>query len=80
MSIRTGRGGFYSDTANNFFKGVNKLFNSQPDGIDYILAGWKIRQYGISVRKGMGIDFRYLDCDQLWNIDINEEDERKISR
>lgn len=65
---------FSASSLDEFFIGINHLFNSQPDNMGYALAGHTIAAYSREVRKGMGINFRYLDTNVLWNIDINKEE------
>ena len=66
---------FTDKSIESFFKRANNFFNSQPAYMEYALAGHKIHYYSKKIRKGRGIDFRYLDIFQLWSIDINEKQE-----
>lgn len=66
---------FTGEPIENFFKSLNTFFNSQPTIMNYALSGHKIYHYAKMVRKGRGIDFRFLDTAQVWSIDINEEQE-----
>lgn len=66
---------FTDESMEELFKNLNAFFNSQPSNINYALSGHKIYHYAKMVRKGRGIDFRFLDITQVWSIDINEEQE-----
>lgn len=57
---------FQSRDLVSLFEGINRLFNSQPEGMDYAVAGHKIHYYKKTIRKGFAIDFAYLDTDVLW--------------
>jgi len=64
---------FIAESLETLFPNLNAFFNSQPENMNYSLAGHKIHHYARHIRKGMGIDFRYLNDVDVWNGDIDED-------
>jgi hypothetical protein len=68
---------FKAGSIESFFTKINHLFNAQPKYMDYSLAGHKIYCYAKRIRKGMGIDLRYVNMEELWEIDIYKEEKEE---